>query len=318
MIDFPQVSVVIITYGHANFITQTLDGVLMQVYSGEIEVIIADDNSPDDTREVISSYLALKNSHSNFTIKYTKHKTNKGAIDNFSWALAQTSGKYVALCEGDDYWIDPLKLHKQVYFLENNIEYSLCFTAKSNIDKQGKFLSEARFSHQKNWTAEDVLDGGFIAGLQTIVSKNFSTEFNEFCNLFPQRTGADRLYTYFYGLKGKLKYLDFISAAYRFHDGGIWSALSDREKLTAHIKQHLIFLGIVAKNKSHYQSLKKNMCRLIIKNLYFKFFSKPNETIETLSFLSKNYKLKPIVFLQAGKDYLTYYLNILASKFKSI
>ena len=315
MTDYPKVSVVTITYGHEDYITQTLDGVLMQNYMGEIEFIIANDNSPDNTDEIVRNYLSQKKILENFIIKYTYHKINKGSIYNFSWAIDQTQGKYIALCEGDDYWTDPLKLQKQVDFLEKNKEYSFCFTARSNINTEGNITSESRFFKKEIWSENDVLNGGFIAGLQTIVSKNLSKEFNEFCDKFPQRTGADRLYTYFYGTKGKLKYMDENTATYRIHEGGIWSQLNDRQKLIAHIKQHSIFLEEIAKDTSQLKKFKGNMFRLVVSDLYFKLYKEPIKTAKQLFYILKNYKISSVIFILAGKDYLSYYKKILVSKF---
>lgn len=126
--SYPKVSVVTITYGHEKYITKTLDGVLMQQYDGSIEFIIANDNSPDGTDVVVKNYFKENPIPANFEIRYTKHETNKSMMPNFNWALQQATGKYIALCEGDDYWTDPLKLHKQVEFLEKNEEFGLVHT----------------------------------------------------------------------------------------------------------------------------------------------------------------------------------------------
>lgn len=124
----PKVSVVTITYGHEKYITETLDGVLMQQYDGPVEFIIANDNSPDATDEVVKKYFLKNPAPENFEIKYTKHDTNKGMMPNFIWALEQATGQYIALCEGDDYWSDKAKLQKQVDFLENNSAFSMIFS----------------------------------------------------------------------------------------------------------------------------------------------------------------------------------------------
>jgi len=121
----PTVSVIMITYGHEKYIKEAIEGVLIQECDFEVELIIADDCSPDNT-ETIVNQLKNKNNNGN-RINYTKHNLNKGASSNFTWALQQAKGKYIAVCEGDDYWIDPLKLQKQVDFLENNTDYSMCF-----------------------------------------------------------------------------------------------------------------------------------------------------------------------------------------------
>lgn len=118
------VSVIMITYKHEQFIAKAIEGVLMQKCDFEVELIIADDCSPDKTEEKV--FQIIKNHPKSSWIKYTKHKTNKGMISNFNWALNQCKGKYIALCEGDDYWTDPLKLQKQVDFLEANEEYVMC------------------------------------------------------------------------------------------------------------------------------------------------------------------------------------------------
>lgn len=309
----PAVSVVMITYNHENYIKQAIEGVLMQQCNFNVELIIADDNSPDNTETIIRG---IKSEHANgICIKYTKHQRNKGVMPNFIWGLQQCYGKYIALCEGDDYWTDPLKLQKQVDFLEANEEYSLCFTAKSNVDSEGVFINEARYGH-KTWGAEDVLNGGFIAPTQTIVSKNLSHEFIEFCNKLPNRTGGDRLYTYFYALKGKLKYIDDNTASYRIHNGGVWSGLDKKQQLVAHITQHSNFLEVVKKDNLHFKQLKRGMFRLVLKNLYFSFFTEPVKTMNYLFFLLKKHKISPIVFLLAGKDFSLYYIKLLQAKFK--
>ena len=310
----PTISVVMITYNHEKYIQQAVEGVLIQQCNFNIELIIADDNSPDNTETIIRK---LKSEHANgICIKYTKHQENKGVTPNFIWGLQQCYGKYIALCEGDDYWTDPLKLQKQVDFLEANEEYSLCFTSKSNIDSQGVFVNEARYGHKKTWTVQDVLDGSFVAPVQTIVSRNLSDEFIKFCNKFPNSTGGDRFYTYFYALKGKLKYIDDNTAVYRIHNGGVWSGLNNNQQLIAHITQHSIFLEGVKKDKIHLKQLKRKMFRVVLKNLYFRVFIEPSKTMSSLFLIFIKYKISPIVFLLAGKDFSLYYIKLLQSKFE--
>lgn len=125
--QLPKVSIITITYNHENYILDTIKGVFIQQYNGPIEFIIANDNSPDNTDTVIKNYLNEVVIPDNIEIKYTAHTINKGISNNFTWALQQATGKYIAMCEGDDYWIDPLKLQKQVDFLENNSDFVMCF-----------------------------------------------------------------------------------------------------------------------------------------------------------------------------------------------
>ena len=117
----PIVSVVMVTFNHEKYIREAIEGVLMQECNFGVELIVANDCSTDNTNEVIQELL--QNHPRSHWIKYINHIENKGMMPNFVWALNQCKGKYIALCEGDDYWTDPLKLQKQVDFLEENEDY---------------------------------------------------------------------------------------------------------------------------------------------------------------------------------------------------
>ncbi|WP_019671567.1 glycosyltransferase family 2 protein [Eudoraea adriatica] len=133
------VSVPMITYGHEAYIIEAINGVLNQECKFNIELIIADDNSPDNTEEVVCKFL--KDHPRKHWVKYTKHKENKYMFKNAQWSLDQSRGKYIAICEGDDYWSDPFKLQKQVDFLEENPDYGLVYTkARVYEEKTQKFF----------------------------------------------------------------------------------------------------------------------------------------------------------------------------------
>jgi len=121
----PLVSVSCITYNHEPYIRQCLDGFLMQQCDFEYEILIHDDASTDGTSEIIREYQE-KYPEIIKPIIQTENQWSQGVrgiMAKFNFSRAR--GKYIALCEGDDYWTDPLKLQKQVDFLENNPEYSL-------------------------------------------------------------------------------------------------------------------------------------------------------------------------------------------------
>ena len=116
-------SVVTITYNHALFIEKCIQGVLAQEVDFPMEYIIADDCSTDGTRAICEEYAR------NYPdiIRLVSSSANVGAVENEQRAFLAAKGKYIATCEGDDYWTDPLKLQKQVDFLESHPEYSVCF-----------------------------------------------------------------------------------------------------------------------------------------------------------------------------------------------
>ena len=134
MSERPTISVCMITYGHEEFISQAITSVLNQKTSFSFELVIANDSSPDSTDTIIQTII--KSHKYGHLIKYHKHVENIGMMSNFAFALNECRGKYIAICEGDDYWIDINKLQIQATFLENNEDYVLIgHNAKINRDK---------------------------------------------------------------------------------------------------------------------------------------------------------------------------------------
>lgn len=119
----PLVSIVCITYNHEPYLRQALDGFLMQKCDFPFEIVLAEDCSTDGTREICREY-AVKYPD---VIHHVWSENNIGAVENEARAIRAAKGKYIALCEGDDYWTDAQKLQKQVDFMESHPEYSVTF-----------------------------------------------------------------------------------------------------------------------------------------------------------------------------------------------
>lgn len=129
----PLVSICCLTYNHAAFIRKCLDGFLMQQTSFPVEILIHDDASTDGTDDIVKEYTA-KYPDKIFPLFETENKYSngyKGKMD-ITFNYSRAKGKYIASCEGDDYWTDPLKLQKQVDFMESHTDYSVCFHAFRN------------------------------------------------------------------------------------------------------------------------------------------------------------------------------------------
>lgn len=133
------VSVLVITYNHSEYLAQALDSILAQETNFKIEVVIGEDCSSDNTRDICKRY---KDKYPDI-VKLLLNDTNLGMTSNFLNTLKNCKGKYVAICEGDDYWTDPYKLQKQVDFLEANEDCSMCFHRATIID-QRKEIDEYR------------------------------------------------------------------------------------------------------------------------------------------------------------------------------
>jgi glycosyltransferase involved in cell wall biosynthesis len=210
----PKVSVVMITYGHESFIEKAVEGVLMQKCDFEVELIIADDCSPDNTQAIVKNII--KKHPKSCWIKYTRHQKNKGVQSNFLWSLRKSLGKYIAICEGDDYWTDPLKLQKQVNFMDANQDTVLTYHLYKNYDTYGNLISERKTPLPC-----------------TLMLRNLIDDMPE-CGECPN---TDRFLLTYFSLKGDFKYLENIShSVRRFHSGGVMSMQSLNVKLQRQVK----------------------------------------------------------------------------------
>jgi len=219
MFQSPKVSVCMITYGHEKFIVEAINGVLMQECNFEIELIIANDFSLDNTNKIVNSFIET-HPRGHF-IKYTMHSKNMGMMPNFIWALEKCKGKYTALCEGDDYWTDPLKLQKQIDFLENNKDYILSFHDVNVNNTRKNSINNYRmigFLKNNNLETEDLLKPWFIPTCSVVFRKSEKFSLPKWFHL---SANGDMALLLLLSLEGKFKYLNEIMGVYRMHDNGI-------------------------------------------------------------------------------------------------
>jgi len=212
------VSVCMITYGHEKYIREAIEGVLMQECDFEVELIVTNDCSPDQTDNVIRDII--KNHPKGFWIKYIRHESNIGMMPNFIFALKECKGKYVALCEGDDYWTDPLKLQKQVDFLEINPDYVLCFHPIQILKSDGSIVDDFITNVPENYeTIETLARLGNYIHTPSVVFRNILSEYPTEFELSP--IGDYFLYMLL-AEYGRLKCLSKQMGVYR-SGVGIWS-----------------------------------------------------------------------------------------------
>jgi glycosyltransferase involved in cell wall biosynthesis len=174
----PLVSIACITYNQEKYIAQTIEGFLLQEVGFSIEIIIHDDASTDRTATIIQEY-ATKYPHLIFPIIQTENKWSNGINPMSSYVFPRCRGKYVAICEGDDYWIDPTKLRRHADYLEAREEYSMVYSDIISIDENGHKRPITLFSRlghllrKKEGDLEKTLvKGNFIMTLTTLIRKS--------------------------------------------------------------------------------------------------------------------------------------------------
>ena len=220
MNDNLKVSVCMITYGHENYIRQAIEGILMQECNFERELIISNDCSPHKPDLIIQGIL--KDHPRRSWIKYFNQNKNLGIMPNLFFALKQCSGKYVAMCEGDDFWITKDKLQKQVNILEADRGVGLVYSnVKQLIDKTGEFLElPARHVKNQSEVIPEMLKSKFVEFATTVFRKDVLDQVVLILKeeLQNKVIGDTRiiLETVFYS---KLFYLNEVTTVYRILEG---------------------------------------------------------------------------------------------------
>ena len=178
----PLVSISCTTYNHVNYIEQCLDGFLEQETEYPFEILIHDDCSTDGATNIIKEYEKRYPSIIKAIYEKENQYQNGKHVGSDVWNLPRAKGKYIAFCEGDDYWTDSQKLQKQVDFLEKNINYGMCYS------KSGIFLDDTKRMSKETWGSkvssfEDLLfNGNRVPTLTVLIRKeiynNFVKEIN--------------------------------------------------------------------------------------------------------------------------------------------
>ncbi|MFC3607421.1 glycosyltransferase [Stutzerimonas tarimensis] len=223
----PLLSIICLAYNHAGFIRQTLDGFLAQETDFPVEIIVHDDASTDQTAAIIREYEQRYPS----IIKPIYQRENQYRLGvPFSTRLfAQARGRYIAYCEGDDYWIDPRKLQIQVDFLEAHPDYVMTYHDAFMFNSKGVIQSpHLTGRYRADATALELMQGRHVTTLTTCF-RNLIHE------LPPELIGVEVLDICWWsllGAHGKGRFIKEIRpAAYRIHEGGIFSMRSSKQRI---------------------------------------------------------------------------------------
>ncbi len=219
----PLVSVAMLTYNHERYIGQAIESVLSQEADFRLELIVGEDCSTDDTRRIVREYAEKYPN----VIRPLLAGHNLGMQKNCSRVLAACRGKYVALLEGDDYWVLPDKLQKQVRILEANPHYSMCGGATQIVRSchQGgeRVVGVIRPRRHKDcYGLEDVLLDRPMH-LSTVLYRSGFVETPAWLN---QVINRDFCKFALLAEKGPAAHLNMIVSRYRMDSGGVWSCRS--------------------------------------------------------------------------------------------
>ena len=248
-----------LVYNHKPYLRQCLEGFVMQKTNFRFEAIVHDDASIDGSAAIIKEYAEKYPSIIKpiFEIEnqYSKHDGSLRRIMN-----EHTRGKYVAMCEGDDYWIDPLKLQKQVDFLENHPDYGMCYTNFNLYRQEQRKMVYGVYEslpglYPKEFSLEDfIYSQGFTCPASWLYRRELSDSYKPEIRTLD---GTFLLFAHFLYVS-KVHYINDITTVYRYHDKGV-SHLKDYSSQYAR-KKSLLTSQLYLIEKYNLSSSLKNSC----------------------------------------------------------
>ncbi len=215
----PLVSVWCATYNQEKYISSAIEGILNQKTTFPIEIIIHDDASTDRTAEIIKGY-AEEYPDLIKPVYQTENKYSKGVRIFVTYFLPRATGKYIAICDGDDYWIDPLKLEKQVDFLESHPDCVICFSDLQVVEGTKPPFSFIPEDQKEISTLEDLLVHNFIPTCTVMIRNGLVKEYPEWYNRL--KTGDWGLYV-LTAQYGNIGYIKDVTAVYRRLETSLWT-----------------------------------------------------------------------------------------------
>lgn len=291
----PKLSILMMAYNQGKFIDEAIQSVVDQNLPFEWELIIGDDASSDNTNEIVSGF---QQKYSN-NIRYIKHEKNIGLHANYVFLIGQCKGKFIALLEADDYWIDSQKTARQIEFMEKNPSIAWSFTDGRVIDENGETQKEVHYDLPAIFNLEFYLQN-FFNPLNNSVIFLKSSEPETYPPFFSEVAQWDTVLHYLRATKGDIGYVPV--------DGQAWRRHSNATSFST------AFTGV--KRYQDWITINKNIIVHIPKNLhkYFKTNFIAYEYISLVYLKNKRYVMfiyylllmiinKPIRPIKEYKDY---------------
>jgi glycosyltransferase involved in cell wall biosynthesis len=221
-----KLSVVMVTYNHERFITQALSSVLAQRANFDYEIIVAEDCSTDGTRAILMDFVRR---YPTKIIPLLRER-NLGMMRNFKDALTACRGEYMALLEGDDYWICEDKLQTQIDFLDAHPDHAVCSTRAEFVDETVGCRAVNPTIPAGSYSIADLFDTNFIVTCTVMYRWGLVGPLPDWVLGLKM---ADWPLHILVGRSGKIRLLDQVTSVYRVHPGGVWSSLSPVDQVLA-------------------------------------------------------------------------------------
>jgi glycosyltransferase involved in cell wall biosynthesis len=217
-----KINVIIPNYNYGEYLETCLLSVFSQKIDCEVEVLVCDDCSPDQSLGILKRFKRDFPSDKMW-LNFFENPTNQGEVKTTKFLLSQCDGDYIAYLDADDYWIDPYKLQKQFNFLEINLNHSLTCTGYVSL-QNGKYVPHAEADYfmgaPTHLPSEEVFKTDFIAKINNCIfsSSRFFRNYGDLAlDYFDEFGYSDWPLNFELSLRGKINYHDYPSYVYRIH-----------------------------------------------------------------------------------------------------
>jgi glycosyltransferase involved in cell wall biosynthesis len=313
------VSINCVTYNHENYISDAIDSFLKQKTKFKYEILIHDDASTDRTVEIIKEY---QNKYPDIIkpIFQTENQYIKG-VKVYLINVDRAKGKYIANCDGDDFWTDPYKLQKQVDYMEKHPECSICVHASNIVNTSNEEISFNRPSKvDKVFSVGEVIEGGGnLFGTSSMFYRtDLAKNKPDFYDIVPDI--SDYPVVINLSLLGTVYYMEKVMSSYRVGDEGSWTAknLSDKMKKKEHYSTIAKLLDEVNRftkykyNDAITRTKRRTEFMLLLEDKNFKKAKKEYKDL----YFELSYKKRLIIFLDYYTPKLSQLLRVAIKRVK--
>lgn len=267
------ITTIIISYNHEKYIRQAIESAVNQQGDFIHEILISDDFSDDNSLQIINEYEKKYPD----LIKNISNKKNIGISNNIKKCFELAKGKYTAVLEGDDYWTDNRKLYKQMTFLEQNKDCSMCFSRVKVLEMSGEInLLDIQNNLPNKFTGKDIIEGKELSIIINLSACMFISEYMKNLpeSLYKYRFSEIALQFYL-EQKGKIGFISTPLSVYRKHKLGFWSGASVSDKLKQmYLVRENAYTVCASEYKKSLKKLAKEAYKKYILNKVFCVFKK--------------------------------------------
>lgn len=256
------ITVICLTYNHEKYISRCIDSIINQDTSFKYEILIHDDCSTDSTSKIVKEYAEkYPNLIRTIIQEHNQYSLGINIVDDL--VIPISKGEYIAICEGDDYWVDKNKLQRQIEAMRKNDNCWICAHEVQIVNREGSKIIGKIAPDKKNkiFGVDDVIkgDGDFVGTNSLLIKKDAFLKYSNIRKIYP----LDYFLQVMGALNGGMLYLNKTMSAYRFCSEGSWTERmqNNKEQFCIHYQRMILALENLdnVTNGKYYYTIRKKI-----------------------------------------------------------